>query len=213
LNEIVSIIPNTCQIWIATHSIGFLNALKQDHHADSAVIWFTPDLVTKASEVVPMVKSRKNWKIVFETALEDLTGLISPEVIVYCEGRKDLGRNGEEQGLDAEVYNSIFELEFPSTLFVSSGGSTEPDKYSEVAIKVLSKAFDSVTLLLLKDKDIHGDGSITTNPEREAWILENPSNRRMLIRKEIENYLFDLEIVKKLSPDIDEVAYWKVPQN
>jgi AAA15 family ATPase/GTPase len=207
LNEIVSIIPNTCQIWIATHSIGFLNALKQDHHTDSAVIWFTPDLVTKASEVVPMIKSRKNWKVVFETALEDLTGLISPEVIVYCEGRKDLGRNGEELGLDAEVYNTIFELEFPNTLFVSSGGSTEPDKYSEVAIKVLSKAFDSVTLLLLKDKDIRGDGSVTTNLEREAWILENPSNRRMLIRKEIENYLFDLDIVKKLNPDIDEVEY------
>ena len=107
LNEIVSIIPDTCQIWIATHSIGFLNALKQDHQDDSAVIWFTPDLVTKQTVVGPMLKSRKNWKTVFETALEDLTGLMSPETILYCEGRKDLGSDGEEQGIDAEPWHSF----------------------------------------------------------------------------------------------------------
>jgi hypothetical protein len=210
LNEIVSIIPDTCQIWIATHSIGFLNALKQDHHDDSAVIWFTPDLVTKQTVVSPMIKSRKNWKIVFETALEDLTGLMSPETIVYCEGRKDLGNNGEEQGLDAEVYNTIFESEFSDTLFVSSGGNTEPDKYSEVALKVLSKAFDGVVLLLLKDKDIHADATATTDSDRDAWIAADPTSRRMLIRKEIENYLFDIEIIKKFKIDIDEAEYVKL---
>lgn len=210
LNEIVSIIPDTCQIWIATHSIGFLNALKQDHHDDSAVIWFTPDLVTKQTVVSPMIKSRKNWKIVFETALEDLTGLMSPETIVYCEGRKDLGSNGEEQGLDAEVYNTIFESEFSDALFVSSGGNTEPDKYSEVALKVLSKAFDGVVLLLLKDKDIHADATTTTDSDRDAWIAADPTSRRMLIRKEIENYLFDIEIIKKFKTDIDEAEYVKL---
>jgi predicted ATPase len=210
LNEIVNIIPDSCQIWIATHSIGFLNSLKQDHKDNSAVIWFTSDLVSKKSVVQPMIKNRKNWKIVFETALVDLTGLVSPETIVYCEGRKDPGEGGEEQGFDAEFYNSVFESEFPDTLFVSSGGSTEPDKYSEVALKVLNKAFDSVRLLLLKDKDINSDGSMTTDEDREKWLSEDPLNRRMLIRKELENYIYDLEIIKKFKPDINEEEYNKM---
>jgi hypothetical protein len=50
---------------------------------------------------------------------------------------------------------------------------------------------------LLKDKDIHSDGSITTDEQRTNRINENPQMNRMLKRREIENYLFDYEILSK----------------
>lgn len=207
LEEIVKIIPDSCQLWVATHSIGFLNALKQDYPDDSSIIWFNESFVTSPVTLKPMTKSRSNWKKVFETALEDLTGLISPKTIVYCEGRKESSSVGAEQGFDANVYNIIFEKKYPDILFISSGGHTEPDKYSEIALKILNKAFDGVTMLLLKDKDINGSGDETSDEQRLHWIAEEPTSRRMLERKEIENYLFDFEILLKLKPDLDILDY------
>lgn len=206
LQEIYSMIPIDCQLWIATHSIGFLNALKQDYD-NSCIIWFEGDFANNSVILSPMKKTRANWKMIFETALEDLTGLIAPETIVYCEGRKEPDIAGLEQGLDAEIYNTIFEEEYPDVLFVSSGGSTEPDKYAEIALKVLGKAFDDVKLVILKDKDIHGDGKPTTDDEREIWLNRDINSRRMLFRREIENYLFDLEIILKLYPSLDRDKY------
>ena len=194
LNEIARMIPDTSQLWIATHSIGFLNALKQDHGDDAGVIWFDGKFGSEKVALTPIKKNRENWKKIFQTALEDLTGLLAPKRIVYCEGRREPGKNGEEQGLDAEAYNIIFEGEHPDTLFVSSGGQTEPDRYSEMALLVLGKAFNGVDILILKDKDMNGDGSPTTDEQRSAWLSGAPS-RRMLRRKEIENYLLDYEIV------------------
>jgi ABC-type hemin transport system ATPase subunit len=206
LNEIVKIIPEKCQLWIATHSIGFLNALKQDHYNDASIIWFKGKLASESVVLKPMEKTRKNWKTIFATALEDLTGLLAPKRIIYCEGRKEPSREGEELGLDARAYNAIFEGEFPDTLFVSGGGATEPFLYSEIALKILGKAFDDVELLVLRDKDIKGDGAATSDLDREEWLRRNQSGR-MLQRMEIENYLFDSEIIKKMNPHIDMADY------
>ena len=154
-----------------------------------------------------IVKSRNNWQKIFQTALEDLTGLIAPKKIIYCEGKKEADSNGAEAGIDAQVYNQIFEETEPDTIFISSGGNTEPDKYSAVALKVLNKAFKDVELCLLKDKDINADGTPTTDKQREDFIKANSTMNRMLKRKEIENYLFDFEIVSKQYPTVTSEQY------
>jgi predicted ATPase len=197
LLEIEKLIPDNCQLWIATHSIGFLNALQKELSDKSEIIDFEGDYTSEPVTLIPMVKNRKNWQKIFKTALEDLTGLMAPEVIIYCEGRTDPGNGGEDQGLDAEIYNQIFSERYPGALFVSSGGSTEPQRYSEIALIVLNKAFKDVKILLLKDKDIHTDGTPTLDSEREEFIQKDPMSRRMLLRKEIENYLYDFEILNK----------------
>jgi hypothetical protein len=209
LKAVIQMIPNSCQLWIATHSIGFLNGIKQDYNNKSDVIWFEGNFGADEITLTPLKKNRENWKKIFQTALDDLTGLLSPERIVYCEGRKEPSDGGGEQGLDAEIYNTIFEEEYPDTLFVSSGGNTELDKYGEIAIAVLGKAFQDVELLLLKDMDINGDGSKTTDEQRTSWLSES-KNRRMLKRKEIENYILDYEIVNKVYPDLTKENYKKV---
>lgn len=209
LKAVIKMIPDSCQLWIATHSIGFLNALKQNYVDDSDVVWFEGNFGSEEIELTPLKKTRENWKKIFQTALEDLTGLLSPERIVYCEGRKEPDEDGGEQGLDAEIYNTIFDEAHPDTLFVSSGGDTELEKYAEISVAVLSKAFNDVELLVLKDKDINRDGEETTDEQRTVWLGES-QNRRMLERKEIENYVLDYEIVQKTHPELTKERYEEV---
>jgi len=206
LNELDKIIPPECQIWVATHSIGFLRALQEDLKDKASVIDFNGHNFDEIVTLSPIKGARRNWANIFETALEDLTGLLAPKRIIYCEGKIKPAQDGTEQGLDAEVYNTIFSEEYPDSLFVSSGGSTQPDQYGEIALAILGKAFQGVELLILKDMDINGNGSVTTSSQREEW-LSGAGNRRMLDRKEMENYLLEYDVIKKAYPIVTEDSY------
>lgn len=212
LLEINKMIPENCQIWVATHSIGFLRALQEDLNDDSQIIEFKEEneWASKAYTLVPMIKSRNNWRDLFQTALDDLTGLVSPRQIVYCEGRAEPRADGSERGFDAEVYNTIFGEKYPDTLFVSSGGNTELDQRSAIAISILSKVFPDVEILVLKDRDM-ASGKETTEEDRQFYLKNNPANHRVLKRFEIENYLFDKEVLSKYcvqnGKQFNETAY------
>ena len=212
LVEINKMIPENCQIWVATHSIGFLRALQDELNEASQIIEFKEDnkWASQAYTLTPMVKSRNNWRNLFETALDDLTGLVSPKRIVYCEGRAEPTRTGGERGFDAAVFNSIFGEKYPDTLFISSGGNTELDQRSEIAISILSKVFSDVEILVLKDRDM-ASGKDTTEADRQMYLSNNPQNHRVLNRFEIENYLYDKEVLKKYceinGKTFDEAAY------
>ncbi|MDA1371750.1 MAG: AAA family ATPase [Proteobacteria bacterium] len=197
LIEIEKLIPENCQLWIATHSIGFLRALQEELKAKTQIIDFSErDYFTGEHTVVPMIPSRANWQRIFQTALEDLTGLLSPKRIIYCEGRDAPAANGGERGLDARVFNNIFSTKHHDTLFVSSGGNTELDQRSEIALAILSKVFSDVEILVLKDRDI-SSGQLTTLEDRRRYLDNNPPNHRVLKRWELENYLFDKEVLSK----------------
>lgn len=196
LIEINKMIPENCQIWVATHSIGFLRALQEELNTCSQIIEFKAENQWSAQTYVlsPIVKSRSAWLSLFETALEDLTTLIAPKRIVYCEGRAEPTGQGGERGLDATVFNNIFGAAYPDTLFVSSGGNTELDQRSTIAISILSKVFPDIEILVLKDRDM-ASGKETDEADRQEYLSNNPQNHRVLKRFEIENYLFDKEVL------------------
>lgn len=196
LKEIIDMIPEESQLWICTHSIGFLRSLQLDYNSDCRILDFgSGDYFNGPRTIVPIEKTRKNWAKIFETALEDLTGLIAPKRLIYCEGISKPGKGLVEKGFDARVFNTIFEKQYPDTLFVSSGGNTELEKHSGLALQILNKAFMDVEIFILKDRDINPSGP-TTQEDRTRFLQKSSSNR-MLLRKEIENYLFDKEILIK----------------
>lgn len=205
LLEIEKLIPDSCQLWVATHSIGFLRAIQEDLREKSQILDFSEkDYFEGTCEIKPILTTRKNWQRIFQTALEDLTGLLSPKKIIYCEGRQEPAFTGDELGLDADVYNIIFSEDHYDTLFVSSGGGGEVEKNAALALKVLGKAFTDVELYLLRDRDER------TEDERNRFLTEDQAHR-MLLRREIENYLFDKEILRKFcasqSATFDEARY------
>ena len=197
LLEIDKLIPDNCQLWVATHSIGFLRALQSELKEKAQVLDFSKeDYFTGTCTIQPIEPNHRNWMRIFETALDDLAGLVSPSRIVYCEGRADPGPNACENGFDARVYEQIFSSVFDNTVFVSSGGNTELDQRSGIAIQILSKVFKGVEILVLKDRDM-ASGKPTVESDRLRYLSNHPDNHRVIKRWELENYLFDREILSK----------------
>ena len=197
LIEIDKLIPENCQLWIATHSIGFMRALQKELNEKSQVLDFSQkDYFTGKHDIQPIVPNRQNWMRIFGTALDDLTNLVSPKRIVYCEGKAEPGINRIEEGLDARIYGNIFSATFDDTVFVSSGGNTELDQRSDIAIQILSKVFKEIEILVLKDRDMVS-GKLADESDRERYLSNNLPNHRVLKRLEIENYLFDKKILSK----------------
>ena len=197
LVEINKLIPDNCQLWVATHSIGFIRALQEELKDNSQILDFSEkDYFTGTQTIEPIEPTRQNWMRIFETALDDLTDLIAPKRIVYCEGRAKPGPNRIEKGFDAKIYENIFSVDFPDTVFVSSGGNTEPDQCSDIAIEILGKVFKGIEIWVLKDRDMVS-GKPATDSDRKIYLDNNPSHHRVLKRFELENYLFDKEILSK----------------
>ena len=198
LIEINKMIPQNCQLWLATHSIRFIRALQDELKNDSQIIKLGSNNQWASEKYVltPMISNRNEWREVFATALDDLSELISPKTIVYCEGKAEPGQNGKEKGFDADVYNIIFNKKYPEVLFVSSGGNSELDLRSDIAISILSKVFNKLQILVLKDMDSNSGKKVDLQ-YREEYLNQNPKNHRMLKRFEIENYLFDKEVLEK----------------
>ena len=197
LVEIDRLIGENCQIWISTHSIGFLRALQNDLKDDCQVIHFDPSIpyASQPHTLRPIEKSAANWKSIFQTALDDLTNLVAPKRIVYCEGKAN-PVGGKEAGLDAQVFNQIFAEAYPDTLFVSSGGNTELDQRSAIAIAILGKALSELEVLVLKDRDM-ASGKDVSQSARKEYLRTNDDNHRVLKRWELENYLYDKEVLEK----------------
>lgn len=197
LLEIERLIPDNCQLWVATHSIGFLRGLQEDLKDKSQILDFSEkEYFLGTHTIQPIKTTRKNWHRIFSTALEDLTGLISPKKIFYCEGKDRPSVNGVEKGFDAQVFNNIFSEKYNDALFVSSGGNTELDQRSDIALTILTKVFNDIEILVLKDRDI-SSGRPNDENDRQIYLGNNPANHRVLKRWEIENYLFDKVVLKK----------------
>ena len=196
LIEINKLIGEKCQLWVATHSIGFLRALQEELNEDCQVIEFEADVPWATTEQVlkPIQKNHANWSRIFATALDDLTGLVSPKRIVYCEGRDRPGVDGQEKGLDAQVYNNIFGETHPDTLFVSSGGNTELDQRSNIALAILNKVFPELEIWVCKDRDM-SSGALNNEKDRNLYLQNNSENHRVIKRWELENYLYDKEVL------------------
>lgn len=196
--EINKLIPENCQIWFATHSIGFIRALQNELNSVSQIIEFKQGInwASESHVLKPILKTRLNWKSIFSTALDDLTELVSPKRIIYCEGKDKPGINGREMGLDARVFENIFSEKYSDTQFVSSGGNTELDQRSEIAITILTKVYNNLEILVLKDRDM-ASGKLASENDRQIYLKSNPPNHRVLKRWEIENYLFDKEVLAK----------------
>lgn len=197
LTEINRLVGENCQIWLTTHSIGFLRALQTQMKDSCQIIQFKSEyeLASKPYTLLPMKVSATAWRELLAIALDDLAALISPTTIIYCEGRDKPNSNGVERGMDAQALNAIFAESHPTSLFISSGGNTELDQRSAIAIAILNKALRDVEVLIFKDRDI-ASGKIADESHRQTYLNTNPNNHRVMKRFELENYLFDKEVLK-----------------
>ena len=187
------------QLWIATHSIGFIKAAHESKDKTIAIYRFSSKLAKGVKTIYPSKLNWRGWQELFKVPLGDLASLTLPKRIIYCEGAV------EKTGFDEKIYSKIFEKNYIDTVFISSGGRTQPLNNSLLASIVFKKLSSNVELLVLKDRDKENE----SDQKRSKWLKEN-SQGRMLGRREIENYLFDFEVLKKMNQKIRRNDYKKI---
>lgn len=191
LIELVELIPETCQLWIATHSIGFIRGaieVQKSKPGAVSVLDFDEynfDLPIKLS---PVKLDAKMVQKMFSVALDDLANMVTPEHIVFCEG--SLGNPNDEvkKEFDAKVYNTIFSDK--NAVFISADNKTVASKAGGLLISIISSSGLARKINTLVDRD-----SLTDEKIQES-ALAKPF-QKFLKRREIENYLLSREIVSK----------------
>ena len=113
LNELFNAIPLSSQLWLAIHSIGMMRRARElgiEHPGSVVFIDFGAVNFDLPQILRPTQPDRPFWKRAMQIALDDLAGYLAPEKVVLCEG----GQHSDNARFDAECYNTIFEVEFPS---------------------------------------------------------------------------------------------------
>ena len=184
LEAILNLIPTDSQLWIATHSTGFVRKAAELHQANNNVVFldFSGHDFDKQVVITPAIPNQSFFRTMYDVLQSDLAGLVAPDSIVLCEG---------SEATDARIYNVIFELAHPETLFVARGGASTVEKGDIIAL--LEAVVPNVRVWRLIDRDDMPDAV------RDEKIGQGI---RVLRRREIENYLWDKTVVRRALQNI-----------
>lgn len=192
LEVMLELMPPNCQLWIASHSIGFMRAawkLAQISRDDVAFIDMEGVDFDAQVSLRPVQPTREFWSRTLEIALGDLAALVAPEHIVLCEGRPSRGKGDEKAEFDATCYRTIFGAERPGTDFMSVGNSLDASDDRLGVGTAIQTVASGTSINRLRDRDL------LSNEEVSQLMSENI---RVLSRRHIEAYLLDDEILTKL---------------
>lgn len=192
LDELFQAVPEGCQLWIATHSIGMMKRAMELHQDSSdAVVFldFENHNLDEPVVITPTQPGRMLWKRVFAVALDDLAGLMAPNLVVLCEGKPLHKSTQKAPTFDAEIYRIIFQGSKPNTEFIPLGGSNDVETDSIPIGRIFTEIFDGIKVWRLVDRDDRSDNEIQEYNQRGISVLH---------RRDIESYLWDDEILRKL---------------
>ena len=198
LSVLYELIPEKCQLMLATHSIGMMRRardIEAEHPGSVVFLDFGGRNFDEPQVIEPTVPDRAFWGSVYDVALADLSALVAPERVVICEGEPKNKASGKNYAHDAQCYENIFRHEFPETQFVPGGSAdevTEDRRGIAYALGVLTLGTEVVKLIDLDDR----------SPQQVADL--NKSGVRVLSRRNLESYLFSDEVLTALVEWLDK---------
>ncbi len=184
LKSMLELVPQESQLWIATHSAGFVRQAYELMKKEDSVVFldFANRNFDQSVEMTPRVPNRSFWQSTYEVALDDLADLVAPENVVICEGSKSQA----DRGFDADCYNRIFADRRPDTMFISFGSSSEVENSRHLA-GLIGAIANGVTVWWVIDRD-------DMDPKERMERIRH--GVRVLRRRELENYLYDPEVLR-----------------
>ncbi|MDE0416313.1 MAG: AAA family ATPase [bacterium] len=193
LAVLYDLIPDSCQLMLATHSIGMMRRARDievEHPGTVVFLEFGDRDFDQPQIIEPAKPDRQFWRKAHQVALDDLAALVAPERVVICEGHPKAARPSRNHSQDARCYERIFEAEFPETRFVSMGSDREVlgDRYA--LAQALLTLVDGLIVKTLIDRD---DRSVQEICEAEQKGV------RVLSRRNLESYLFDDDVLRALA--------------
>ena len=181
LDVLYGLVPENCQLWIATHSFGMMRKawdLQKKFGKDSVVFLnFDDQNFDEKAEIKPAEINRNLWCTMHSIALEDIAELVMPTTIYVCEGESD------KRTADAATYQKIFSKHYPDVQFVAGGGKGECP-HLVPAIKAIA---EKARVFVLRDRDTAS----------KNYILEVKTNgTKFLLDGKIEDYLLADDILR-----------------
>ena len=193
LSVLYELIPENCQLMLATHSMGMMRRAR-DIEAESpgSVVFldFGDRDFDKPQIIEPATPNRKFWKNAYDVALGDLSELVAPGRVVMCEGEQITDPPRRNQSLDADCYMRIFEDEFPETEFMSMGNDQQILDDQQGFAVALRNLIGAMAVVRLIDRD-------DRSPEEVEQLAQQ--SVRVLARRNLESYLFDDEVLQALA--------------
>ena len=193
LSVLYELIPENCQLMLATHSIGMMRRARDIEAGNPGSVVFLNFGERDFDEPVviePTTPDRAFWNATYEIALDDLATLVAPERVIICEGEPKNRNSGKNYSHDARCYERIFETSFPEAQFIPGGNASEvaSDKRGiAFALGILTQGSEVVKLI---DRD-------SSSPEEIADLKRD--GVRVLSRRNLESYFFDDEVLGALA--------------
>ena len=181
LGVLYEFIPDGCQLWIATHSIGMMRKAYELYKAkpeNVVFLDFTGRDFDKAEQIAPAQMDRDLWERMHSVVLEDLADLIFPGAFYICE-------SDPKKNFDADCYNAIFSRKHSHVKFVSVGGKGAVTMLTTF----LRKAMPGKEIFGVRDRD---------NMTDEEIVEERKKGVQVLSRTDIEEYLLEDDVLAKL---------------
>ena len=197
LSVLYDLIPENCQLLLATHSIGMMRRARdiEAKNPGSVVFLDFENYDFDQPQTIEPVKNpnRAFWERAYKVALGDLAALVAPSQVVICEGEPLASRPVGNHSHDAKCYERIFEDEFPETKFVSMGSDRQIIGDKRGLAEALRVLIGGLKVVRLIDRDDRTDGKISEL--RKEGV-------RVLSRRNLESYLFDGEVIQALSTSV-----------
>lgn len=189
LKEMVEIIPESCQLWVTTHSLGVLRAAQEMIAVDPTSVCLIdfegvdPDA---PRELVPSSLGRVTWEKLLSITLDDLSNRIAPGIVVVCEG-SSVGTRRKD--FDAEIYNRILGSQYPDVLFVSGGSSSQVLATGVSVRETLARIIPTAKIVSLADRDDKSDVEVSEIEKQGVVILP---------LRNLESFLFGQDVIEAL---------------
>ena len=195
LSVLCDLIPENCQLMLATHSIGMMRRASDiEKKKSGSVVFLDFDLDFDQPQVIePTNPDRKFWKKAYDVALDDLAALVAPSRVVICEGEPQTQKPVKNHSHDARCYERIFETEFPETRFVSMGNDQQIVGDKRGLAEALRLLIGELEVVRLIDRD---------DQSPEEVVDTNQQGVRVLSRRNLESYLFDDEVLRALAESV-----------
>jgi predicted ATPase len=189
IEEMYRVLPDNCQMWMTTHSLGIMQKAKEllvERPGTIVFLDFGEIDFDNETSIYPASIDGIMWEKFLSVALGDYADVLAPERIVMCEG--DI--NGtKRKNFDSYLYSTVFSKKYPQIVFVSGGSCNDLENPNHVGFKLLSEVLNGTKIVRLIDRD-------DKSAEEEEELRKN--NIFVTSRRHIESYLLDDELIIKL---------------
>ena len=189
LKELLRIIPQGSQLWIATHSFGMLKEAAEQAKNNPDEIAFLNFDGYDFDEVIELEPTSCNqivWQKIMDISLGDYTELM-PRAVVLCEGNMVDGK--ERQNFDARCYMNIFKNKYPDVLFCSVGNCDDVAKGMSKTYKIIQQILPKSEVIKVVDLDDNSAEEVEEYRKNGIKVLN---------RRNIESYILDDDVLCKL---------------